>query len=414
MGHPDFGRLMPCRCKLREWERERLIALRRLSNMSRLQEGMTFESFVPQGYGLDPLRRANLRAAYERAKEYAQNPEGWLILMGGYGCGKTHLAAAIANHCINRGQAALFIPAPDLLDHLRATFNPESPIPYDQRFEEVRNAPLLILDDLGTENATPWAREKLYQIFNHRYNAQLPTVITTNRPWEEIDPRLRSRMSDPDLCKQQKILARDFRASGDGQAYGSLSDHSDKTFQSFDLRKGELDAQEQENLRRALEIAQGFAQSPSGSLVFTGPFGCGKTHLAAAIANHRKSQGHPARFEFVPDLLDHLRATYSPQSAISYDRRFEEIRNAPLLVLDDLGTENATPWAREKLYQIFNHRYNARLPTIITMASPVEEADPRLRSRMLDLSRCTIFAILAPHYSGGRIPRKGKRRRGRR
>ena len=64
-------------------------------------------------------------------------------------------------------------------------------------------------------------------------------------------------------------------------------------------------------------------------------------------------------FVVVPDLLDHLRATFSPTSTVSYDRRFEEIRTTPLLVLDDLGTQAMTPWAREKLYQLFNHRYNA-------------------------------------------------------
>jgi len=76
------------------------------------------------------------------------------------------------------------------------------------------------------------------------------------------------------------------------------------------------------------------------------------------------------------------------------------------LILDDLGTESATPWAREKLYQIFDYRYNARLPTIITTATPIEELDPRLAARMLDVSRCTIFAILVPPYRGGTQRRK--------
>jgi len=88
------------------------------------------------------------------------------------------------------------------------------------------------------------------------------------------------------------------------------------------------------------------------------------SHLAAAIANHRVARGHPALFVVVPDLLDHLRATFNPQSTVTFDQRFEEVRRAPLIVLDDLGTESATPWAREKLYQIFDYRYNARLPTV--------------------------------------------------
>jgi DNA replication protein DnaC len=116
-------------------------------------------------------------------------------------------------------------------------------------------------------------------------------------------------------------------------------------------------------------------------------------------------------FVVVPDLLDHLRATFNPTSTVPFDKRFEEVRRTPLLVLDDLGTESATPWAREKLYQIFDYRYNARLPTVITTASKVDEIDPRLATRMLDVSRCTPAPITAPAYRGGAAGSKPIRRK---
>lgn len=373
---------------------------------------MTFETFRPQGYGLPPRQRENLKRAYELAQEFAQAPQGWLSLSGGYGCGKTHLAAAIANYRLERGEPVLFVVVPDLLDHLRATFSPNSTVAYDERFETVRTAPLLILDDLGTQSGTPWAKEKLYQIINYRYNAQLPTVITTNRPLDEIDARLRSRMSDPDLCQIYHIEARDFRASGSvgDEGQNTISLYADQSFETFDSHRPELPPNERENLRRAYNIAKEYAENPQGWLVFMGMYGCGKTHLAAAIANYLHQQGYPARFEVVPDLLDHLRATYTPSSPTSYDKRFEAVRHAPFLVLDDLGSQSATPWAREKLYQIFNYRYQAKLPTIITMRESLEEADPWLASRMLDHSVCTIYTILAPPYRGG-VVRKAKRAR---
>jgi DNA replication protein DnaC len=111
----------------------------------------------------------------------------------------------------------------------------------------------------------------------------------------------------------------------------------------------------------------------------------------------------------VPDLLDHLRATFSPSSNISYDHRFDEIRNAPLLVLDDLGAQSTSPWAKEKLHQLFNYRYNAELPTVLTVAvDMLESIDERLRVRLLDERICTICVITAPAFHGGKA-RKTKR-----
>ncbi len=93
-----------------------------------------------------------------------------------------------------RNSNVLFAVVPDLLDHLRATFDPGSGVAYDERFNAIRSAFLLILDDLGTENTTPWAREKLYQLINHRYNEQLPTIITSNQEYKLIDERILSRL----------------------------------------------------------------------------------------------------------------------------------------------------------------------------------------------------------------------------
>lgn len=413
--HPDFGKLVPCRCRLAELSERRVSALRTLSELKVL-ERMTFDSFAPEGHGLPHEKRENLRWAYDEARAFAKDPEGWLVLKGGYGCGKTHLAASIANSLVEKGQPVLFITVPDLLDRLRATFSPSDTgqrgQPFQARFHEIRTAPVLILDDLGTESTTSWAQEKLYQIFNHRYNAQLPTVITTNHELEDIPLRLRSRVVDPDLTRVVTIKAPDYRRTGMAQDQSDLSSlnlHQDQTFDTFDLRKAELSPEERTSLREAYDKARAFAEDPEDWLLFTGTYGCGKTHLAASIANHRVAEGYPALFIVVPDLLDHLRATFNPRSTTSFDKRFEEIRRAPLLILDDLGTESATPWAREKLYQVFDYRYNARLPTVITTASLVEEIDPRLATRMLDMSRCTPAPILAPAYRGGAPRRKSKR-----
>ncbi|MGH2537814.1 MAG: ATP-binding protein, partial [Candidatus Promineifilaceae bacterium] len=396
---PAFGRAVACVCRQAELEGVRAQRLLQLSQLGMLQEHR-FQNFMAEGIGLTPAQKQNLKSAFERSRAFAAAPAGWLLLKGGYGCGKTHLAAAIANEVIGRGEPALFVNTPDLLDYLRATYSPASPVSYDERFEAVRGAPLLILDDLGTQSNTEWAQEKLYQIFNHRYNNRLATVVTTNEELEAIEIRIRSRMADPSMVEVVPIMAPDFRRAGaqEQSELSSLTLHADKSFATFSRRESELPAAQADNLRRALETARAFAAEPKDWLVLSSvAYGNGKTHLAAAIANQVSQKDNlPVLFVVVPDLLDHLRATYNPASSVRYDKRFDEIKGAPLLILDDLGTESATAWAREKLYQLFNYRYSARLPTVITTAVPIEELDPRLASRMLDGQRCTFFVLEVP------------------
>ncbi|PDW05130.1 hypothetical protein CJ255_00085 [Candidatus Viridilinea mediisalina] len=167
-GHPRFAELIPCACKQAEQQQRRQGTLEQLSNLADVRS-LTFAAFNPDVPGV--------RKAYLRAREFAQQPQGWLLLFGPYGVGKTHLAAAVANAVLAGGTQVLFTVVPDLLDHLRATFGPNSEVGYDERFELVRTVPLLVLDDLGTESATAWAREKLYQLLNHRRTFSILAAI---------------------------------------------------------------------------------------------------------------------------------------------------------------------------------------------------------------------------------------------
>ncbi len=406
--------MVPCVCRQEEVENQRRKRLFAFSHLGELAH-LTFDTFEPRGrLGISPQEADSLEQAYNWARQFAAAPQGWLLLMGGYGCGKTHLAAAIANEVVRRGQPALFLTVPDLLDALRFAYNDPAGS-FETRFNEIRETPLLILDDFGTQSATPWAREKLFQILNFRYINRLPTVLTTNLSLAEIEPRLRSRLQDPSLVTVATIRAPDYRRPMDatgGSELSALHLMAKFTFGNFSLRENEgLPKEDVESLRKAFEAARAFAEQPEGWLVFVGPYGNGKTHLAAAIANYRAGIGLPPLFVVVPDLLDHLRATYSPHSTTTNDRRFEEIRTAPLLILDDLGTQAATPWAQEKLYQLLNHRYNAELPTVMTTALQLEEIDARLRSRMLDPRLSRVFLITAPPYYATAHPNKRRKKR---
>ncbi len=413
-GKPDFSQVVACRCTQKEAGKERQTRLQRYSNLGLLTR-LTFDNLLLQGRSGNPINQEQFGRAYEAAKAFAAEPGGWLVLSGPSGCGKTHLAAAIANERLSQGYPAFYITTPDLLDHLRSAYSPDSEMPYDEFFNQVRNARLLVLDDLGAQTSTSWAKEKLDQLLTHRFNSELPTVIVTSTPIAQLDERLQTRLTDPKLCQ---VYAFEERPSSPDYTGGlELGLLKSMTFEKFDYKRVNLPPEQRENLEEAFRVALDFAQSPDGWLVLMGVTGCGKTHLAAAIANYRLQAGKPALFLVVPEFLDHLRSAFSPESKVSYDQLFESAKNAPLLTLDDFGEQSATPWAQEKLYQVINYRYNARLPTVITTSCSLDEIEGRVSSRLTDIKISNPFNIMAPDYrtdlrsSQKRTSRGGKKGR---
>ena len=392
----DFSRVIPCECQRERFERKRSDRLRRYSNLGDLTR-FNFETLCADGRPERPQDRETFRAAYEKAREYADRPRGWLVITGAHGSGKTHLAAAIANRCFETGRPAFFVHVPDLLDHLRAGFSTDADGSYDSLYEQVANAPLLVMDGLGTHSSTPWAQEKLQQVMNHRYNAELPTVITTAMSLDEIDPYIRSRLEAPELST---VVSAGFDDSEASLSYGVIDSSLARrmTFESFDVRGNNPTAQQRASLGGAFESAKNFGADPHGWLTLFGETGAGKTHLAVAIAVERIARGQPVWFAFVPELMDYLRHTFRPESTVTYDRAFDEIKNADLLILDDLGREQGSPWAQEKLYQIVVHRHNRRLPTVITSTLDFETHTGPISSRIRDPYVGQLVRVDAPDY----------------
>ncbi len=396
VGHKDFGKLFRCPNYQVVTEGRREI-LRKLGNLEALND-RTFHNFYVDMPILTDSQRQSLETALQITYRFAQNPQGWLLLIGTYGCGKTHLAAAAANLRLEYDDAVLFVTTPDLLDHLRTTFGPTSEVGYDEVFDRMRNAPMLVLDDLGVENPSQWAKEKLFQLLNHRYVNRLPTIITTNADIDTLDPRIRSRLLDEQIIRRLVISAPDYRTGHEPQRdqLSTLDLYHEMTFQTFDVDNAATQ-EDRQNLGRARDIAMAYAQRPSNWLMFLGHYGCGKTHLAASIGNYALERGISVVFVTVPDLFDQLRQTFDGSG--NFDRRFNSVKNAQLLILDDIGAQSNSAWAREKLFQILNHRYVTRQATVMTTAKSPDELDERLRSRFMDRSRCMAFAITAPAYS---------------
>jgi DNA replication protein DnaC len=379
----------------------RLARLQRYSNLGPLTRS-TFENLIRRGRSADPRDQARFQHCVEDAEAFARDPCGWLVIAGSSGCGKTHIAAAVANRCLERGIPALFVVVPDLLDHLRAAYRPDAEVSYDQLFEQVRNAPVLILDDLGTQSATSWAQEKLFQVINHRYNSRLPTVITTSEKLHKFDDRLRTRLGDPSLAQPHADpiarvhLLEERRPLEDlGVNMLKLPMVQKMTFESFDLH--DYRSEREKGMRtNAFQQAMLYADDPGGWLVLIGGRAKDRTHLAAAIANRRSTTGELPIFVQVTDFLDSLRGAFEDPAENSKIK--ETTRNCPFLVLEDLEVGMRSDWMRRELFQLLNPRCLARLPTVITTPHTLTTllTDPgwdRLARLLIDPNFCSEIVV---------------------
>lgn len=202
---------VPCSCM----EQKRIANSFKYARLSRELLNCRFEKFNLEYYqpadGVDhvPTAQKALAAAQDFVGKVLRNPnEVGLLFTGPVGSGKTFLAAAIANVLIEKQCRLLFLIVPDLLDELRASFANKNDTSEFDLLDIARTVPILILDDLGAHNYTEWSRNRIYSILNYRMNEQLPTIITTNLDFEEIEHYLGER-----TCSRLLQMCRVFRLS---------------------------------------------------------------------------------------------------------------------------------------------------------------------------------------------------------
>lgn len=193
-------------------EQQRLIKLLSGTGVGKRFSNRTFDSFEITH---------ETAYAYQLCKSFCDNyrPDRLgLLLVGGYGCGKTHLAAAIINELMKKGICGVLATAPDLFAAIRQTFSANKDkqnidSATEKLFENVKASELLVLDDLGAEKAGEWTREVLYRLINARYENMLPTIITTNCSEKELEEKIGGRTWSRicEMCESVMLKAGDYR-----------------------------------------------------------------------------------------------------------------------------------------------------------------------------------------------------------
>ena len=371
---------------------------------------MTFDALIPEGRS-GRADEVLFRVATETANKFASEPSGWLVFEGSTGSGKTHLAAAIVNAIIDRGSPAKYLSALDIPDMLRNERFADDDTE-NGTFESLLDAPVLVIDDLGAQQATNWVDSKIDQLFTHRFNGRIPTVIVLANPSSEMPDRIALKLDDPSI-------SRIFQLTSESESNASKRVNiPDTMLESMTFCKfhpdgaGSASESEQDALHEALKTTREFAEKPENWLYLHGGPGSGKTHLAVAIANEQIKEGTSVTYWSLPDLLDYLRRTFSTSNDSTFYSLFESVRNSELLIIDDFGVQQGTDWALEKLFQLIAFRHDRRLPTVIVgppiIGSGIDDSNldrwrdkhqwKSIRSRLDDHHVVTRRIMGAPDY----------------
>jgi primosomal protein DnaI len=155
----------------------------------------------------DEARIPIIKYLTEFITNYRDNKEcKGLYLHGSFGSGKTYLISASFNELAKDNVKSAIIFWPAYLTELKSSFGTDE---FKEKLDKIKKAELLLIDDLGAENTTPWSRDDvLCPILQYRMEEKLPTFFTSNFTLEELEVHLATSSSGYEIVKSKRILER--------------------------------------------------------------------------------------------------------------------------------------------------------------------------------------------------------------
>lgn len=150
------------------------------------------EAKIKDIYTDDKARSEVIKWILNYIKDYKKGlrPKG-LFLHGNFGCGKTYLIAALFNELAKDNVKSVIVYFPEYLRSLKASYSSSSSDEFKEKYNEVKHAKLLLIDDLGAEGVTSWSRDEILgTILQYRMQEGLPTFITSNLDINELENHL--------------------------------------------------------------------------------------------------------------------------------------------------------------------------------------------------------------------------------
>ena len=163
------------------------------------------EAKIKDIYTDDKARAEVIKWILNYAKDYKKKIIGkGLFLHGNFGCGKTYLLAALFNELAKDNVKSVIVYWPEYLRSLKTSFGSSSD-EFKNKYNELKYAKLLLIDDLGAEGVTSWSRDEvLGTILQYRMQEELPTFITSNLNLKELEDHLSVTTSN----KSEKVKAK--------------------------------------------------------------------------------------------------------------------------------------------------------------------------------------------------------------